>query len=615
MTSIVGSAKLPPKYAVRARLDFKSTSPVILSFRVGDFFLVTDADPPAAAGLGRPPNPPDAQPSEIDSPWLEVSDPVRQVKGLVPSAFFNVIHRSGHAHQQAAPSAPNRALHGPDAASPVAGGLAASSGTSSAAPVVYPAVVQFDFAPEQADELPAKQGDHVLVLAHSGMEWVVAKFIGKLGDPGLIPISYLEVRDPVSNRPIRDFTAVLRQGRLLPLKQWKARQQALADQAVVLGASPPQIAPRTVLKIKVVYGPDVFAVRANPGTINHSSLLTKVADKLFNGDLGAINRVLWRRPGGDATDFVDLDTEEALEEAIFLRPGFASALALSTGIQLGAYTYSTVGRDEPTEHYYDLSGSVTHLALVAQAVSVSALASKRGVPHPRVLLLGALSSVWAVRLGTYLYGRVKRTGKDSRFDELKKNPAAWVFPWAAQAVWCFSLQLPLTLAALSAARGTAPRLRALDLVGVAVFAGGLALEWVADRQKDAFKSANPTAPMTSGVFRYSVYANYAGEMSLWWGAFLLAAPAMTSPWMYAGAAAGPLFDALLLLKVSGIPLLEKSAWSKYGNDPKYVEYRAKTATLLPWWPKAHLTEVDLAAVRTLAQEAGVNTIASVEKKE
>ncbi|ORZ37915.1 hypothetical protein BCR44DRAFT_1429239, partial [Catenaria anguillulae PL171] len=104
-------------------------------------------------------------------------------------------------------------------------------------PAVYPATVLFDFSPEQDDELPAKRGDHVLVLAHSGHDWVVAKFIGKLGDPGLIPVSYVEIRDPVSNRPIRDFNSILAEGRLLPLKQWKARQQAMAEQAVPLSPS------------------------------------------------------------------------------------------------------------------------------------------------------------------------------------------------------------------------------------------------------------------------------------------------------------------------------------------------------------------------------------------
>jgi steroid 5-alpha reductase family enzyme len=281
------------------------------------------------------------------------------------------------------------------------------------------------------------------------------------------------------------------------------------------------------------------------------------------------------------------------------RPSLRASVVVAAGLQAAAWAVSTVGRPEPTEHYYDLAGAATHVALVAHAVGTSAWASG-GRVSPRVALMAALSTVWAVRLGSYLYGRVVRVGADTRFTELKARPATWALPWAFQAVWCVALQAPLVIAART---GAAARLRPRDAVGACVFLGGLALEWVADAQKDAFKRRHPTAPMTQGVFAYSVYPNYAGECTLWWGQLLLAAPAATQPWMLAAAALAPVFDTLLIWRVSGIPLAERAAWRKYGSDPAYLDYRARTSRFVPWPPRATASPDDLARVLARAEAA------------
>ncbi|KAJ3363863.1 bud emergence protein 1, partial [Allomyces javanicus] len=91
----------------------------------------------------------------------------------------------------------------------------------------FPATVVYAFDPEQSDELLARPGDHVHVLAHSGEHWAVAHFVGKPGAPGLIPFSYLAVRDPTTQHPIRDVHAdILARGRLPTLRAWKARHSA-----------------------------------------------------------------------------------------------------------------------------------------------------------------------------------------------------------------------------------------------------------------------------------------------------------------------------------------------------------------------------------------------------
>ncbi|KAJ3368119.1 hypothetical protein GGF31_006827 [Allomyces arbusculus] len=303
--------------------------------------------------------------------------------------------------------------------------------------------------------------------------------------------------------------------------------------------------------------------------------------------------------------------------SLLAKPGLAAAGLVSFTAQTAAWAHSTIGRRVPTEHYYDLSGSMTHLAIVGHTIVASA-AVHGGVVPARVALLSALSAVWAVRLGSFLYSRCQRIGKDARFDDLKKSPVSWAAPWMFQALWCFCLQAPLVVTAAALAAGpagaaAAGALRATDIVGAAVFAGGLAIEWTADRQKDAFKTANPAKPMTEGLFKYSVYPNYFGECSLWWGAYLLATPALSAPWMHAVALLAPCVDAALILGLSGVPMLEKSAWEKYGADAEYRLYRARTSRLVPWWPKT-LSEQEVAKIRADAAAETAKRAASGKDK-
>lgn len=279
-------------------------------------------------------------------------------------------------------------------------------------------------------------------------------------------------------------------------------------------------------------------------------------------------------------------------------PGLLPSLAISCGVQACAYAYSTFGRTAPTEHYYDLSGAATHLAIVAH--TLAAASARDGAVSPRVALMAGLSSLWALRLGAYLYDRVTRLGKDDRFDALKTDPLWWTVPWVFQSAWCWALQAPL---AMAASTGLASRLTRRDAIGAALFAGGLAWETLADAQKDAFKRRARNAPMTEGLYSLSVYANYAGEITLWCGAALLALPAVARPAHFLAAAIAPAFDAFLLLRVSGIPLSEASAWRRYGSSEAYVDYRARTSTLLPWPPARTATPEALARCRARAAAA------------
>jgi steroid 5-alpha reductase family enzyme len=279
--------------------------------------------------------------------------------------------------------------------------------------------------------------------------------------------------------------------------------------------------------------------------------------------------------------------------SILARPGVRATAFISISLQSAFWMHSTVGRDKPTEHYYDLSGALTHIAIAAHAMTTTTWSAKSNPSwwtlvkqNPRVVVMGVLSITWAIRLGSYLYDRCQRLGKDTRFDKLKASHVQWTIPWIFQAFWCFSLQAPLTMVAAATASGISKPWGIMDTLGCGVFLSGLAIEWLADRQKDRFKNSNPNLPMTSGLFKYCVYPNYFGECVIWCGAFLLASPLIVLPSQLGLALMAPVVDIWLLWGVSGIPLLERSSWKKYGKDPKYVEYRAATNQFFPWMPRS-----------------------------
>ena len=127
--------------------------------------------------------------------------------------------------------------------------------------------------------------------------------------------------------------------------------------------------------------------------------------------------------------------------------------------------------------------------------------------------------------------------------------------------------------------------RATDALGVLDYAGavlvlvGIALEGVADRQLARFRAdrANKGRVLDSGLWRYSRHPNYFGDAVLWWGLYVVAASAAAYWTIYA-----PLIMTFLLLKVSGVPLLEKGLTR---SRPGYAEYARRTSAFVPWPPK------------------------------
>ncbi|MBP1137372.1 steroid 5-alpha reductase family enzyme [Arthrobacter sp. PvP023] len=225
-----------------------------------------------------------------------------------------------------------------------------------------------------------------------------------------------------------------------------------------------------------------------------------------------------------------------------------------------------------TEKFYDLTGALTYISITLLLVLLTPGVDARG------LLLAAMVVAWAARLGSFLFRRVSRHGKDDRFDEIKPSFLRFLNTWTIQGLW-----VVLTAAAAWIAITSATRV-ALDgwaLAGFVVWAAGFGIEIVADNQKGRFKAdpANEGKFISTGLWSKSRHPNYFGEIVLWIGVLLIAIPVLEG-WQWV-ALLSPVFVALLLIKASGIPLLEKKADSKWGGQADYEAYKKNTPVLIP----------------------------------
>ncbi len=251
---------------------------------------------------------------------------------------------------------------------------------------------------------------------------------------------------------------------------------------------------------------------------------------------------------------------------------FALCGLLAFAINWLVFIPSNVGQ---TEKYYDLTGSVTYVTVTVVAVSLSSELDARAY------VAAAMVIVWAARLGTFLFRRIRREGKDSRFDEIKASSLRFFMSWTIQGLWVL-----LTAAAALAIITTTERqeLGWVSLLGVAVWLAGFTIEATADWQKSQFKqdSDNEGRFIASGLWAWSRHPNYFGEITLWTGMAILAIPIL-SGWQRA-VLISPIFVTILLTRISGVPMLEKKADERWGGEKAYQTYKDTTPVLIPWPP-------------------------------
>ncbi|MEM9034979.1 MAG: DUF1295 domain-containing protein [Actinomycetota bacterium] len=254
-------------------------------------------------------------------------------------------------------------------------------------------------------------------------------------------------------------------------------------------------------------------------------------------------------------------------------PVFLIAAALSFAINWVVFVPSFAAR---TEKYYDLTGSVTYISITIVALVLS------DDLDARAWIAGALVVVWAGRLGSFLFLRIRKDGRDGRFDAIKQDFLRFLMAWTLQGLWVL-LTLACALAVITAENRADTDV--FLVLGLAVWIAGFAIEVTADNQKSAFRAdpANEGRFIDVGLWSWSRHPNYFGEITLWIGMAILALPVLEG-WRWV-VLISPLFVILLLTRISGVPLLTRRAKKKWGDDPDFQEYFRSTPMLIPRPPR------------------------------
>ena len=249
-------------------------------------------------------------------------------------------------------------------------------------------------------------------------------------------------------------------------------------------------------------------------------------------------------------------------------------ILISIGINLIFFALAVLIK---TDVFTDITYS---LAFILMAIFLFLL-RKTLIPEQGILLIFVI--IWALRLGSYLFTRILKTKVDHRFDDKRDNPVKFGIFWFLQAMTVWITMLPVYgLMAASPYEGPAVLQRLLLIIGAVVWIAGFAIEAIADYQKYRFKNVPENAErfMNQGLWKYARHPNYFGEILVWWGITIIAVP-FFQRWQFLSLT-GPLFITLMLLFVSGVPVLEKSWEKKWGEDPEFQEYMEYTRLLVPW---------------------------------
>ena len=234
-----------------------------------------------------------------------------------------------------------------------------------------------------------------------------------------------------------------------------------------------------------------------------------------------------------------------------------------------------------TEHYFDATGSFTYISLSIILILNSIFSSSFEGLNPYTYLIGIMVILWSLRLGMFLFKRVKDVGQDIRFVEMKKDFFWFFMTWTLSGLWVF-----LTYVAGLSAMTSINLIENMSfyhfifmLTGFLLWVVGFVIEILADNQKKIFREnpSNKGKFISSGLWAWSRHPNYFGEIILWLGIAIIAFPSMEG-----GEILGlisPLFVYVLLTKISGIPMLEKSSDNKWGLEEDYIKYKKNTPIL------------------------------------
>ena len=198
-------------------------------------------------------------------------------------------------------------------------------------------------------------------------------------------------------------------------------------------------------------------------------------------------------------------------------------------------------------------------------------------------LVALLTTLWGARLAGYLAWRNIGKGEDFRYRAMRRRYGArfgivsLFVVFGVQGVAMWTVSLPVQAAQVP---DTPDGLTVLDFAGIGLWCIGMFFETVGDLQLARFKSdpANAGRVMDRGLWRYTRHPNYFGDFCVWWGLYLIALATGDAWWSIAG----PLLMSVLLLRVSGVTLLERHLTR---NRPGYDDYVRRTSAFFPRPPR------------------------------
>lgn len=250
------------------------------------------------------------------------------------------------------------------------------------------------------------------------------------------------------------------------------------------------------------------------------------------------------------------------------------AAVFDFGLQWSAFIVANALK---TEKFYDLIGSSTFLSLTWLTLYWG---QRSGGPYfTRHLVQNGCVTLWATRLGGYLFSRVLQNGEDRRFRKAKEDPSMFFKFWTIQGVWVMFTLLPTMILNI---KKQDKEWNNRDYLGFALFAIGFLTEAIADHQKSKFRRIpeNKDKFINTGLWSLCRHPNYLGEILIWSGLFLPASNQMEGIEFLS--VLSPMFVAYLLTNVSGIPLLQRYADKKWGGLAEYQDYKRSTAKLIPF---------------------------------
>ena len=224
-----------------------------------------------------------------------------------------------------------------------------------------------------------------------------------------------------------------------------------------------------------------------------------------------------------------------------------------------------------TEKFFDLTGTISYVSSVLFIFFKSNTVESINLGS---LVLSTFIIIWSLRLGTFLFLRIKKAGKDSRFNEIKKSFSWFFMTFSVSGMW-------VTICSICALTGIANGIifSSITIIGIVIFLIGFTIEIIADSQKTKFRANddNKDKFISSGLWKYSRHPNYLGEIILWLGISLISFSSLEG-FQYI-TLISPIFTYLLLVNVSGINFLEKSGKKKWGHLESYKKYLKETPRL------------------------------------